>query len=282
MKKLFFYLICILCLNNLSAQREGYNYGIIWNINEGGKFYVYSDIANVRAMPDQKSDIVSKVTAGQEIEVLATEDDYDKNLIVIDGFWGKWVPVKINENISGWLWSNMLSYKQLRRGNTKFVFGIDKVIENGYKCSVKVIEDGKIIDRKTFEIGFEQTNGTSASIIDNVLLENVKFVVRLYMGGEACAIPLNEIYFAWLDEKTKLVELPQTFSVSDACVMSYVESLYIPTESNSGIYNLLLKVSQAGIPPQESDLDCDLDKWGWEYKTEFFKWNGEKVVKIKN
>lgn len=279
--KILFGLTVILCVNNLYTQEVVHDYGLAWNFKEGGKYYVYSDAANVRSAPDINSKIVSKLAAGQEVEVMPFEENDFGNSVTIDHFRGQWVEIKVDNEISGWIWSNTLSYKQLRRGNIKFVFGIDKVVNYRYKCTLKAIESGKIIDRKSYEIGFEENRFTDANIIDNVWLDNVKFVVRIYTSGEACGIGSNEIYFAWLDESKKLAELPKTTSVSDACVLSYSESLYIPSDNNSRISNLLLKVSAEAIIPDD-DNDCDYKKWGWKYETKLFKWNGEKVVKVEN
>jgi len=279
--KLTLLTICVLCLNSLFAQQEGYNYGLDWYIQAGDKYYVYADAANVRSAPDAKSEIVHKLTAGQEVEIISANQDGDET--IIDGFRGKWLSVSVNEKVSGWIWSNTLSYKQMRRGNIKFVFGIDRTVDYRHKCTVKAIENNKIIDRKSYDIGTEESNYNDAKIIDNVLLHNVKFVVRLDMGGQACMIGSNEIFFAWLDEKKKLVELPRTFSISDACAVSYGENLYIPTDSNAGLYNLLLKATRSGSIPDDDSYDfdeCDTEKWDWKYKAQIFRWNGEKAIEV--
>ena len=281
MKSKILFLVTILCINNLYAERICF-YGSA-DFCEGEKYYVYADIANVRVVPVATSEISCKLSAGQEIIVVAV---YDKeNDAEIDGVRGQWLYINTTDgtNREGWLWSNTLSPKQLRRGNTKIVFGIDKVTEEVCKYTFKAVDNGKIVDRKSVNINIISDGYmfNEAKIFDNISLENVKCVAYFSIGGNACGSGHNGLYFAWLDETKKLVELPKVWSMGDACAVSYGEALYIPNETNGGIYNLLVKVTESGIPPDD-DLDCDYTKWGWEYKTELFKWNGEKAVQIKN
>jgi len=279
--KLLFPLIAgIFCFNNLAAQPDCF-YNNSTDFCTGEKYYVYADAANVRIAPNVNSEIHFKLPAGQEIMIISIYKSKEEQ--IIDGLNGQWLFVTTTDEAKreGWIWSNTLSYKQLRRGATKFVFGIDKEIESGYKCTIKAVDNGKIVDRKNYEIGFDEKIFNNAKIIDNVFLENVKYVVNLCIGGGACAFGLNNFYFAWLDEKKKLVELPKAWSVSDACAVSYTETVYIPTENNDGLYNLLVKAARIGIPPENDDDACDYEKWTHEYKSELFEWNGKDVVKIK-
>ena len=281
MKKIQLVLLtCILGLNNLyAAERECH--GNRYEFCVGEKYYIYADIANIRTAPNVSSEIKFKFSAGQEVVIVSIAKDSEGE---IDGVGGIWLLVSTTdeEKNTGWIWSNSLSCKQLRRGNVKFVFGMDKYVKDKYKCTIKAVDNGKIVDRKSYELYPDGTAFNNAKIIDNVWLENVKYVVHLDLGGGACAFPTSNLYFAWLDEKKKLVELPPTFSVGDACAVSYGESLYVPSENNGGMYNLLLKVTEEGIPPKDDKFACEYDKWDWKYKTELFKWNGEKVIIIKN
>ena len=274
--KILLILIIILCINNLSAQEDCF-YGHTY-LCVGEKYYIYADVANIRVRPATTEEIIYKFPAGQEIVINAIHNGEETS---IDGVRGQWLYVTTTDgtNREGWLWSNSLSSKQLRRGNVKFVFGINSFSDYKFKGTVKAIDNGKIVDRKNYELGMEGAMFNNAKIIDNVSLENVKHVVHLSIGGGACMFPLSDFYFAWLEEKKKLVELPVAMSVSDACGVSYTESLSVPSENSGGIYNLLVKVTQEGTPPEKGD-PCDYSKWDWEYKTELFKWNGEKTVKI--
>ena len=276
-KILSLFITGILCLN-LSAQSDCY-FGYSANFCVGEKYYVYADAANVRTGPDTDSDIKFKLPAGREVLIVSVNKNPEE--LIMDGLNGQWLFVSetSEEKREGWIWSNTLSCKQLRRGDIKFVFGIDKAIEYGYKCTIKAVENGKIVDRKNYEIGFEEKIFNNARIMDNVFLDNVKHVVHLCIGGGACGFGENNIYFAWLDEKKKLVDLPKAWSVSEACQGAYSEMVAIPTENNYGIYNLLVKVSELiSVPDDYDDEDCDRTGWPHEYKTELYRWNGEKAI----
>ncbi|MDR0799351.1 MAG: SH3 domain-containing protein [Dysgonamonadaceae bacterium] len=282
MKKILLILICLTGCFVLNAQ-ESYYYGFEYTLQADEKYYVYADVANVRIEPDSKADIENQLSAGQEVTIIETDDKGD-NPVVIDGFTGKWLYVSYTINDvkrAGWIWSNTLSYKQLRRGDTKFVFGIDKIVKFGFQWSVKAIDNGKIVDRKFFTVSGEESHSPYAKIMDGVQLENVKCVVRIASGGEACGIGAPVHYFAWLDGSKKLVELPSTMSVGDACALSYSETLIIPTENTESIPNLLIKITDEGIPPENEDDACDYSKWRDVYKTELFEWKNNEVRKVK-
>jgi hypothetical protein len=258
--------------DNLLAQSDCYYHcGVLPDINE--KYYVYSDVANVRTLPDIDSEISFKLSAGREVMVVSYKENSDE----IDGVSGNWYFIKTTDGIKreGWMWSETLSCKQLRRGDTKFVFGTSKTTEDDCTLTVKVIENGKIVDTKKFKTYFA-VSFSNARIIDSVNLRNVKYVVHLIFDTYGCnEIGEDEYYFAWLDEKKKLVKLPETSSFSGG-----KEDLYIPTKSNRGISNLLIKIIANALEPKNVEDTYNYEKWEYEYRTELFKWNGEKIIKI--
>ncbi len=260
--------VLVFSLNYLSAQSncfyrcDGYD--------TGKKYYVYSDVANVRTSPDIYSDINFKLTAGHEVILIS----YKEESVEIDGINGFWLFIKTTDQRcrKGWIWSGTLSCGQLQRGDTKFVFGIENTNEDKCEFSIKAIEKKDIIDRKKIEVYFE-IGLDNVAIIDSVCLKNVKYVLCFTMSTYGCnSIGEDEYYFAWLDEKKKLVKLPKTSSFE-----ANKESLYIPTQSNKRISDLLLKVSEEGIQPENNEHPYDYEKW--KYKTELFKWTGEKLIK---
>lgn len=273
-KKIVF-LFSILLSLNIFAQDCYYGFGYFC---VGESYYVYADAANVRSSPDIKSEAKFLLYAGQEVKVTAIKES--QNTQVIDGLEGTWLFVSTNDKRDGWIWSNTLSYKQLRRYNTKFVFAIDKKTEDGYNCILKVVDNGKIVNKLNFKIGFEETLNPDANIIDNVFLENVNYVIHIEIGGGACGFVKNDFYFAWLDANKKLIEFPKAQSVSEACLFSYSEMIVIPNKNQGGIYNLIIKNSEEMTAPDEEDNDCDSSKWSHKYKTIQYKWNGKEVTEI--
>ena len=238
----------------------------------GEKYYVHADVANVRTSPSIDSEISFKLSAGQEVIIISYNNEY------LDWYFIKTTDGKKRE---GWIWSETLSCKQLRIENTKFVFGMDKVSEDKCTLTIKAIENGKIVDRKSF-LGKDYIDADfySARIIDSVRLENVKCIVHLSLITNGCSHSgVADFYFAWLDEKKKLVKLPEMSSY-----LADSESLYIPTEDNNGIHNVLVKVTENGIGEliREPIRNFETkDKYeGYEYKSELFKWDGEKLIEI--
>jgi hypothetical protein len=258
--------------NNLSAQ-ESYCYYHCANFADNSTYYVYSDVANVRTSPDINSEISFKLIAGHEVMMISYKENPDE----IDGMSGYWYFIKTTDgtNREGWIWSETLSCTQLRRGNTKFVFGMSKATDDNCEFTIKAIENKKIVDRKSFKSYFD-VDLNDAIIMDGVKLKNVKYVVKFSFLTNGCShAGEDEFYFAWLDETKKLIKLQKTSSFE-----ADSESLYIPTVSNNGISNLLVKITASGIQPQNGEDAYNYEKWEYDYKTELFKWNGEKVIKI--
>ena len=269
MKKIIIiFSILVAMSNNLLAQ-SGCSYACTYNVGE--KYYVHSDVANVRTLPDIDSEISFKLSAGQEVIIISYNNEH------LDWYFIKTTDGRKRE---GWIWSETLSCKQLRIENTKFVFGIDKVSEDMCIFTIKVIENGKIVDRKRFGEtifgDYIDADFYSARIIDSVRLENVKCIVHLLLIANGCSHSGGgDFYFAWLDEKKKLIKLPEIFSY-----LADSESLYIPTENNGGIPNVLVKVTKNGVGEPIWDTEIG-NKWEkYEYKSELFKWDGEKLIEI--
>lgn len=260
MKHLIFFLLIGL---SLSVYSQGY-------YNAGEKHYVYADIANVRQSPTVDSEIVDKLKAGHEINI---EDVGETDKIGEDnGFWINITYISGDKVKSGFLWSNVLSYTQMRRGDTKFVYGKESGVNDGQvKFQVKAVRNDSIVARKNFDVSTGSLSFTEGKIIPNGNLQNVNYIVRLYFTGEACGYGNYHFHFGW--NGNRFLELPYTVSVGDGGVYSYGEYLIYPTDYQLP-ENMLLKVIAEGEAPDEnSDIE-------FQYKTMMYKWDGEKATPI--
>ncbi|MDR2950932.1 MAG: hypothetical protein LBV71_17230 [Prevotella sp.] len=248
---------------SLSAYSQGY-------YNAGEQRYVYADIANVRQYPTLDSEVVDKLKAGQEINI---EDVGGADKVGEDkGFWIN-ITYKIGDKVkSGFLWSNVLSYTQMRRGDTKFVYGKESGANEGkVKFQVKAIRNDSIIDRKSFDVSTGSLSFTEGKIIPDGSLKNVNYIVQLYFTGEACGYGNYHFHFGW--SGNRFLELPYTVSVGDGGVYSYGEYLIYPTDSQLPEDTLLKVIAEGEAPDENSDIE-------FQYKTMMYKWDGEKITPI--
>lgn len=245
---------------------------------KGESRYIYADKANIRKALQMNSEVVDKLSAGQEItiEEEGPVDTIDGN----DGFWLLISYKKNSEPNKGYIWSHNLSHVQLRRGNVKFVYGIEKRLKNTEDgndliFNIKAIRNDSIVSRKIFAINSESKNYIAGKIIQTESLSGVEYIIQLTFSGEACGIGSYNFHYAW--NGNKMLELPSTFSVSDAGVYYHGEYMVFPNE-NQLIQNLILKVVADGHYPEEDPEAADMII---KHKTTYYQWDGNKAVEQK-
>lgn len=260
------YLILIILFGlSVFAYTQGY-------YNSGEQRYIYADIANVREYPSLDASVVDKIKNGQEINIedVGASDKVGEN----EGFWLH-ITYKSDNNVKeGFIWSNVLSYTQMRRGDTKFVYGKESPAADGnVTFQVKAIRNDSIIDKKSFNVPTGSLSYTEGKIIPNGNLDGLNYIVQLYFTGEACGYGNYHFHYGW--NGNRFLELPHTVSVADGGVYSYGEYMIYPTE-NQLPYNILVKVIAEGESP---DGEADIE---FNYKTMIYKWDGEKATLINN
>lgn len=242
------------------------------NVYESGKqFYIYADVANVRNLPGLDADVVDKLPAGQEVTIqdIGKADKVGED----EGFWLQITYKNKGETKEGFIWSNTLSYTQMRRGNVKFVYGKERKNEDSGLAAfcLKAVRNDSIISRWNFEVSTGSLSYTEGRIKPNGNLSGVDYIVQLYFTGEACGYGNYEFNYAWTGKE--LLELPGTVSVADGGVYSHGEYIVYPTDSQLP-ENIIMKVTASGEAPDEnSDLE-------FEYKTVLYKWDGRKATAV--
>lgn len=274
MKNIPFIIFVILSsvLNQISAQTNC----SFWGTNDvENQYHVYSDIANVRAYPDINSEIIFKLSVGQELIKLPIEE-VSTEINGIDGQW-YFIKTKGEKSREGWIWSGTLSARLVQQGNTKFVFGSEINTANTCNVSIKAIENGKVIHKLEITDYYDVALN-DVRIIDSVRMDNVESIVHVsltFCGCNHCSD--NEFYFAWNSQQKKLVKLMETISYLESS-----ECLYIPTENNKGVYNILVVITEKGIGESTYDPQRGSRIWEkYEIKSKLFRWNGKRLVEIK-
>jgi hypothetical protein len=239
--------------------------------------YVFADTLFVRERASLKSSIKDTLFAGDDLKIIEMAE-----LLKIGNRIYPWFKIiykdKNNVEKTGHAWGGLISPKALRRANTKFVYGIPKILankENGYPISctveVKAIENQKIISKTTMQINGESASLSNAIILNNKGLENVSNVILLAYSGEACGIPSYYFYILW-NGKT-LTIAPKFETISDADVFFESYTLVFPTDKG-GI---------KGKVVQEYDFEELIDEKTEKYKRKssktIYRWTGSEFLK---
>ncbi|RFS20472.1 SH3 domain-containing protein [Chitinophaga silvatica] len=205
--------------------------------------YIFSDTAFIRSSPDTKQPPIDTLLAGDNILVL----NVTNKPLTIRGIKGPWLKInytKNGEQKNGYVWQGLISCAPLRRGDTKFVYGIerraDSIAIDGKKrdtipqflVRLKVVQNGKIITKSSLIVSDDESaNFSGGKIMSGMGLSNVQNIIILSFSGEACGIPTYDYYFAWTAD-SKLVQLPHKTSIGDADVFYHSENFIFPNEKN--------------------------------------------------
>lgn len=287
MKKNISFILILFLVIKISAQQY---FGIYSQIKENTSQYVYADITNVRQGPGINYPIIDKLTLGQEVIINNIFDN--KYVYTQNGIMACWISVsyvKDGINKQGYVWEGNLTFNPLRRGNTKFIYGINAIKLNKkqypteehhtqylYKVELKILVEDKLIDKKIFYTDTEQSY-TEANVYENLGLKDVKNIIRISFEGEACGIPSYYYYFAW--NGNKILDLPSRYGVGDAGIFNYSEKFIFPLEKGGKPNRIIKKIESRWL--EEGQEFTSYDDMSVEKKKEEFLWNGKNYKKIK-
>lgn len=205
--------------------------------------YIFADTAFVRITPDTKQAPIDTLLAGDNITITGTTP----NALTIHGLRGPWLEVSYQKNgelKNGYVWQGLVSCAPMRRGDIKFVYGIERRADSAYTSDqgkdtlrrylgrLKVIQNGSIVTRASFTTDDDESaNFSTGKVMSGMGLTNVQHIIVLTFSGEACGIPTNDYYFA-LTKDNQLIRLPEKTNIGDADVFYHSESFTFPNEKN--------------------------------------------------
>jgi hypothetical protein len=213
------------------------------NNNDTTDRYIFADTALIRVSPDTRQSPIDTLFAGDNITVTGVTP----NSLTIRGLKGPWLKIKYTKNgeqKNGFIWQGLVSCMPLRRGEIKFVYGIERRADSTYSeygknhtirrflVRIKVVKNGQILARSAVvTYDDEGAQYCYGRIMSGMGLTNVQNVVVLQFGGEACGIVLYEYYFAFT-KSNQLLRFPDKESVGDAGSYYHSETFTFPNEKN--------------------------------------------------
>ncbi|MBC9915140.1 SH3 domain-containing protein [Chitinophaga varians] len=247
MKK--FLLFLFVCISHQLFAQEEPNFPDMrsWSLYMNGTDtidrYIFADTAYIRISPDTKQTPTDTLLAGDNITVTGMTT---KSLTIrgIQGPWLKIAYTKNGEYRKGYIWQGLVSCTPLRRGDLKFVYGIERKIDSitltdnrkdtfpYYRVRLKVVQNGVLLAKTMQTIGDNETaNFSSGKIMSGMGLTNVQHIVVLTFTGAACGVPTDDYYYAWTKDG-QLIQLPSKTNIGDAGAYYHTEEFTFPNEKN--------------------------------------------------
>jgi hypothetical protein len=244
MKKLLLFLfVCI--SHQLFAQdfRDMRSWSLYMNGADTADRYVFADTAYIRISPDTKQPPLDTLLAGDNITVTAATT---KSLTIrgLEGPWLKIAYTKNGEYRKGYIWQGLVSCSPMRRGDLKFVYGIERRADGiavygnkrdtfpQYLVRLKIVQNGALLAKASQVIDDDESaNFSYGKVMSGMGLTNVQHIIVLSFSGEACGIPTNDYYFAWTKEG-QLIQLPSKTNTGDAGAYYHSEAFTFPNEKN--------------------------------------------------
>ncbi len=240
-------LFLLIVISNFLHAQEGPNFPDMrsWAINNGDTTdrYIFADTAFIRSTPDTKLAPTDTLVVGDNITVVGVTS----NSLTIRGIKAPWLKIiylKNGEQQEGYVWLGLVSCMPLRRGDVKFVYGIERradsiAVSSGrrdtirrYLVRLKIVQNGNVLAKAAVLTPDDESAGYSGGkLMSGMGLTNVQNIIVLTFSGEACGIPTYDYYLAWT-KSGQLVRFPDKVNIGDADVFSHSETFIFPNEKN--------------------------------------------------
>ncbi|NLR80547.1 hypothetical protein [Chitinophaga eiseniae] len=292
MKTMFFFcFVCILSFLTCTVFAQEETDGRTWGLFADQSRYIYGDTAFVRASADTRQAPIDTLYTGDEIAIT----DITDKVLNLRGMKLPWIKIKYKkegQDKEGFLWQGIISLAPMRRGELKLVAGMERrvdtilVYDDGSKnpgkqflVKIKAVQGGKVIATNSFRMmDDEAANFAEPKVMSGLGLSNVQYIMVLSFGGEACGIPTNYHYFAWLNDG-RLVALPERMCVGDAGAYYHDESFIFPVEKGGEPDTIIWHVEEEeatdkddkdGNPVMKTNINVS-SKYAWDGVNGTFK-----------
>jgi hypothetical protein len=241
-------------------------------------FTLVSD-ANLRDKPMTQSTVITKLPIATKIYVESVSTDS----FTINGYKAPWCKVSLKDNgknITGYLWGGFISTLAKESVVTEgvvYLIGVQSWDEKKHRMAlqVRVAQNNKEISKIDLNVAGDLTYSVFLKTQNPYSLKNVKEVLSLETGYEACGYPWTNDLIFWTGQK--LIPCLQTSSMSDAGAFYSSQDYILPFEKGGIANHVILSEDQAEYEEKGNDLIPINQK----YKLTLFKWNGLKLEKVK-
>ncbi len=288
MKKIILFLL--LTQFTLGQEKEIPSENYFWPYNYNlekaeGKIGVKN--CYVRSSQSVKSELKDSLQIGQTIKILENTNEYLK----IKGLNLSWVKIsytKNNQLKTGYLWKGFIAINDATAPDrTQFITTVDRkfikkenrenyqYVADYYDLTSSVINSkNEIIAQKTTAKDLSESKDSFSNVIKPWGLKNLQSIYRFGIGGGACAVPTNYLYYGFTGNE--LLTMPEKYEVGDANAYYHTEEFIFPEEKGGLPDTIIKNISDA----ENTDESLEGDKFLIKKTIEYYSWDGS-VFKLK-
>lgn len=250
--------------------------------------YVFGDTAFIRAQPSTVNSLVIDTLFAAD---MVTIQERTESSLTLKGISAPWYLVSYKKDSvekQGYIWAGLLAFNAVRRGNTKFVCGANRIItkdtvlhdskERVKVCliGIKIIKNGDRLASTQFNVLYyeELFRLIRTEVTGNLGLKNIENIVSIMISGEACDIPEDSYYFGF--RNNEIVPVYNIENIASAGLYYHNELLIFPAQKG-GKENTIVWKMEFGEDTEKMDKKGDVI-YKKKYDRKEFLWDGDKAV----
>lgn len=290
MKILGTFLFSICFFTALLAQESDPNnwmqsYGSNVGFEIGNRYFSMVSDANLREKASTQSAVLVKLPIGTSVEIIQVANDS----LTLRGVTLPWVQVRTavgGKSYTGYVWGGFLALASLQTPNEEYtpnagvlyLTGVAAYDEAKHLLTVQVraAKDGRELSKCEFT-----TNGDLSYYPEFAVrfepFQKVKAVLTVNYYYPACGYPAGDNVLFWL-ENNQMIKVLETSSVSDGGVFYSSEDYLMPSDKGGIGDHILVVRDQSEFEEQGENMVRSSQK----YSLSLFKWNGAKLIKLKD
>lgn len=289
MKNLYLICFALLSITSLMAQdlQDDWTHsaGTLEGFLPGNKYYTLVTDANLREKPGTQSNVLTKLPIGTQVTV----EEVTTDSFMLRGVKMPWLKVRCQPagaaTVSGYIWAGFmaLAYIQtpdeeyaLNRG-VLYLTGVAAYNEATHQLTVQVriALAGKELSKAEFTTGGDIFYYPEFTLHFEPF-NKVKAVLSVNYAFPACGYVSGDNLLFW-QENNQLIKVLETNSVSEAGLFYESEEYLLPSQ-RGGIGDHVLVIKDSSSFEEKGD---DLARTKQTYAITIYKWNGSKLVKVK-
>ncbi|MBN9299067.1 MAG: hypothetical protein J0I41_18855 [Filimonas sp.] len=244
----------------------------------------------MRSAPSTGKPAIDTLFAADNVNVTQRLEE----TLTLKGITANWVKISYTKNAvqrEGYIWSGLLAFNPIRRGDTKFFYGANRIVTKDtilnkekvtvqvMQMEIKVYQQGKKFTSLVYPLIYngESFSFTESKLYDGKGLKDVERVLSIMFSGEACGVPTDTYYFGI--RRNEIVPVISTTDIGDADVYYHTEELIFPSDKG-GKPDIIAWNMEEGESTEKADK-----KGNTIYKVKKDKkryaWDGIKVKEMK-
>ena len=289
MKKIILFLLFSNFIFSQEIPSENYFWEYNYNTENGVEALIGVKNCYIRQDATSNSQLLDSLQIGNKIKIVKNTNEN----LNIKGLNLSWVEIeyyKNNQIKTGFLWKGFIAINFAISDNLTFITTVDrkfsKKIKQGdyeydadfYGLTIKVINaKNDILTEKSFTKQFSESYFSYSSVIDNWGLKNLIKIYRLGVGGGACGVPTEYVYYGWTG--AEFVTLPEKYDVGDAGAYYHTEEFIFPKEKGGQPDIIIKNITEA----ENTDDNSENYSFLVSKSVEYYSWDGKnfKLIKTK-